>query len=190
MPTTGELIHAAAILVDTSVEYTADEFAAVLDAFVDAAEDKIRALRFVAKAAESRADSLKAEAALYAAAAKSHAATAERVTARAVMLLEAAELVGELLTGARLQANGGKMPLVYAPGFDATALPFDLQRVTVEANADAIRAVLAKGGEIEGVSVGTVGRHLRWTEVPAEHRRDIVARLKSAPDADADGGGK
>ena len=163
-PTTGELIQAAAILVDASADYTADEFAAVLDAFVDAAEDKIRALRFVAKAAESRADALKAEAAAYTAAARSHAANAERVTARAVELLEAADLVGELLTGARLQANGGKVPLVYAPGFDATALPFDLQRVTVEANADAIRAVLAKGGEVEGVSVGAAGRHLRWTE--------------------------
>ena len=162
-PTTGELIQAAAILVDTSVEYTADEFSAVLDAFVEAADDKIRALRFVAKAAESRADALKAEAAAYTAAARSHAANAERVTARAVMLLEAAELVGEVLTGARLQANGGKAPLVYAVGFIAADLPYDLQRVKVEPNADAIRAALARGESVYGVAVGEAGRHLRWT---------------------------
>ena len=162
-PTTGQLIQAAAILVDASAEYTADEFSAVLDAFVDAAEDKIRALRFVAKAAESRADALKAEAAAYTAAARSHAANAERVTARAVELLEAAELVGELLTGARLQVNGGKAPLVYAVGFIAADLPYDLQRVKVEPNADAIRAAIAKGESVYGVAVGEAGRHLRWT---------------------------
>ena len=161
--TTGDLIHAAAILVDTSADYTADEFAAVLDAFVEAADDKIRALRFVAKAAESRADGLKAEAAAYTAAARAHAATAERVTARAVELLEAAELVGEALTGARLQPNGGKAPLVYAVGFVAGDLPYDLQRVRIEPNADAIRAALAKGESVPGVAVGESGRHLRWT---------------------------
>ena len=163
-PTTGELIQAAAILVDTSADYTADEFAAVLDAFVDAAEDKIRALRFVAKAAESRAAALKAEAAAYTATARAHAANAERVTARAVMLLEAAELVGELLTGARLQANGGKAPLVYAADFVAGDLPSDLQRVIVEANADAIRAALQRGEPVPGVELAPVGRHLRWVE--------------------------
>ena len=161
-PTTGDLIQAAAILVDTSVEYTADEFAAVLDAFVEAADDKIRALRFVAKAAESRSDSLKAEAAAYTAAARSHAANAERVCARAVELLEAAELVGAVLTGARLQANGGKAPLVYAADFVAADLPYDLQRVRVEPNADAIRAAIAKGEAVPGVAVGEAGRHLRW----------------------------
>ena len=164
MPTTGELIQAAAILVDTSAEYTPEEFAAVLDAFVDAADDKIRALRFVAKAAESRSDALKAEAAAYTAAARAHAANAERVTARAVDLLEAAELVGELLTGARLQVNGGKAPLVYAADFVAGDLRAELQRVRVEPNADAIRAAIAQGEAVYGVAVGEAGRHLRWTE--------------------------
>jgi len=162
-PTTGELIQAAAILVDTSADYTADEFAAVLDAFVEAADDKIRALRFVAKAAESRADSMRAEAALYAAAARAQAAVAERVTARAFQLMEAAELVGETLPGARLQANGGKPALLYALDFAATALPFTLQRVSVEPDADAIRAAIAKGEAVPGVSIRPAARHLRWT---------------------------
>ena len=190
MPTTADLIHAAAMLVETSWEMTQEEFAERLEAFVAESTDKIAALRAVYKAAEGRAAACESEADLYYAAAKAHGTNADRVKARAFLLMEAAEMAGETLPGARLQANGGKVPLVYAPGFDATALPFDLQRVTVEANADAIRAVLAKGGEVDGVAVGVVGRHLRWTEVPAEHRRDIVARMKSAPDADADGGGK
>ena len=87
-----------------------------------------------------------------------------RARRRAVELLEAAELVGELLTGARLQANGGKAPLVYAADFVAGDLPYDLQRVRVEPNADAIRAAIAKGEAVYGVAVGEAGRHLRWTE--------------------------
>ena len=162
-PTTGDLIQAAAVLVDTSADYTADEFAAVLDAFVEAADDKIRALRFVAKAAESRADSMRAEAALYAAAARAQAAVAERVTARAFQLMEAAELVGETLPGARLQANGGKPGLMYALDFAATELPALLQRVIVEPDGDAIRAAIAKGEAVPGVSIRPAGRHLRWT---------------------------
>ena len=106
---------------------------------------------------------LKAEAAAYTAAARAHAANAERVTARAVDLLEAAELVGEVLAGARLQANGGKAPLVYAADFVAGDLRAELQRVRVEPNADAIRAALARGESVYGVAVGEAGRHLRWT---------------------------
>lgn len=162
--TTSELIHHAAMLVESGWELPADEFDSELSAFVDNATDKIAALRAVNKAAEARATALKAEAALYAAAAKTHQSNADRVKARAFALMEAAEHAGETLAGARLQPNGGKAPLVYAADFDATGLPFELQRVTVEADADAIRAVLAKGGEVSGVSVGATGRHLRWTE--------------------------
>lgn len=164
MTTTAQLIHEAAMLVETSIDYDADTFAENLEEFLLRAESKIVALRCVHKAAESRAASLKAEAALYAAAAKTHAANADRVKDRAYMLMEAAELTGEVLTGARLQANGGSAPLVYAPGFVATDLPFDLQRVSVEPNADAIRAALAKGEAVPGVTVGERGRSLRWTE--------------------------
>lgn len=162
--TTAELITAAAILVDTSADYTADEFAEHLEAFVAAAEDKIKALRIVCRAAEGRAAACKAESALYAAAAKTYAGNADRVKARAFMLMEAAEIAGETLLGARLQPNGGKQPLVYAADFDASALPFDCQRVTVEADADKVRNALAAGAALAGVTLGEVGRHLRWRE--------------------------
>lgn len=161
--TTAQLIHEAAMLVETSIDYTPEEFAENLEGFVMRAENKIVALRCVHKAAEARAASLKAEAALYAAAAKTHATNAERVKSRAYMLMEAAELTGETLAGARLQANGGKPALVYAAGFDATALPFAYQRVVVEPDADALIAALAKGEAIEGVTLAERGRHLRWT---------------------------
>lgn len=162
--TTSELIHAAALMVETSWEMTPEEFEERLAAFVAESSDKIAALRAVCKAAEGRAAVCKAEADAYAAAAKVHKNNAERVKARAFALMEAAEATGETLPGARLQVNGGVAPLVYAEGFDANALPFTLQRVTVEPNADAIRAALAKGENVPGVVVGERGRSLRWTE--------------------------
>lgn len=164
MSTTSQLIHAAAMLVETSWEMTADEFEERMEAFLAESTDKIAALRAVCKAAEGRAATCKAEAALYAAAGKTHAANADRVKSRAFALMEAAEHAGETLTGARLQANGGKPSLVYAAGFDATSLPFAYQRVIVEPDADAIAAVLAKGEAVEGVTLAERGRHLRWVE--------------------------
>ena len=162
--TTQELIHAAAMLVETSWEMPSEEFEERIAAFVAESTDKIAALRAVCKAAEGRATALKAEAAAYTAAAKAHANNADRVKARAFALMEAAEHAGETLAGARLQPNGGKQPLVYAADFDATALPFEFQRVSVEADADAIAAAIAKGEAVAGVTLGERGRHLRWTE--------------------------
>jgi len=162
-PTTADLIHAAAMLVETSSEMTADEFAERLEAFIDESESKIAALRAIFKAAEGREATCKAEAALYTTAGKAHATTAERVKGRALALMEAAEHAGETLTGARLQPNSAA-PLLYAPDFDATALPFDMQRVKVEPNSAAIAAALERGEVVPGVTMGVRGRHLRWTE--------------------------
>jgi len=162
--TTAQLIHAAALMVETSWEMTPEEFDERLAAFVAESTDKIAALRAVCKAADGRAATCKAEAAAYSAAAKSHATNAERVKARATALMLAAEETGETLPGARLQVNGGTAPLVYAEDFDPASLPFTLQRVTVEPNADAIRAAIAKGETVPGVTLGERGRSLRWTE--------------------------
>ena len=161
--TTSELIHAAALMVETSWEMTAEEFEERLAAFVAESTDKIAALRAVCKAAEGRVTTCKAEAAAYSAAAKSHARTAERVKERATALLLAAEATGEELPGARLQANGGAVPLVYADGFDVNALPMKFWRVTVEPNADAIRKAIEAGETLPGVSLGERGRSLRWS---------------------------
>ena len=162
--TTQELIHAAALLVENSWELAPEDFEAHLAAFVAASDDKIKALRYVCKAAEGRAAACKAEAAAFSAAAKVHANNADRVKGRAFLLMEAAEQTGEALSGARLQMNGGGAPLAYAPDFNARSLPSDLQRVIVEANADAIRAALQRGEPVPGVELAPVGRHLRWVE--------------------------
>jgi hypothetical protein len=166
-PTTADLIAAAGLLLESSWTMEPDEFDARLSAFMQASGDKLRALRFVAKAAESRAAGCKAEAAAYAAAAKAASARSERVTALAAALYCAAREIGEELPGGRMQANGGAVPLVYADGFSAAALPAALQRVTVEPNAEAIRAALARGEAVPGVELGERGEHFRWVEAPA-----------------------
>ena len=164
MTTTRDLIMQAAILVERGWELPAEEFEAALASFVADSADKIAALRAVYRAAEGRAATCKAEADLYAAAAKRHKATAEQVRQRAQALAEAAEAAGETLPGVRLQVNGGAAPLQFAEDFDVDALPFALQRVTVEPNPDAIRAALERGETLPGVTLGARGRALRWTE--------------------------
>jgi hypothetical protein len=63
---------------------------------------------------------------------------------------------------ARIQANGGKLPVVYDAGLDPRALPPEYQRVTVEADGDAIRAALEAGREVPGCVLGARGEGVRW----------------------------
>ena len=164
MTTTHDLLNTADFLVSEGWQLPAEEFEQRLADFVAGADDKIKALRIVCKLAEGRAATCKAEAEAYTAAAKASANTAGRVKALAFALVEAAELAGETLPGARLQPNGGKPALRFVDGFDAASLPFELQRVVVEADSDAIRAAIARGVLVPGVDVALQGRHLRWVE--------------------------
>lgn len=163
MTPTADLLNTADLLVSRGWELPAEEFDAMLADWLANADDKIKALRVVCKLAEGRAAMCKAEAAAYAAAARASENTAGRVKQLAFALVEAAELAGESLPGARLQPNGGKPALRFVDGFDAATLPFELQRVVVEADGDAIRAAIARGVLVPGVDVAPQGRHLRWT---------------------------
>ena len=164
--TSNELINAAGLLLETSWEMTPDEFAERLEAFVAESGDKLAALRHIAKLAEARGAGCKAEAAAWTNAARAANNRAESVKARAELLYCAARALGEALPGGRMQTNGGAAPLVFAPDFDVTLLPMTCQRVSVEPVAEAIRAAIAAGDELPGVSVGTPGEHFRWTEEP------------------------
>lgn len=164
MTTTHDLLNTADLLVSEGWQLPAEEFDARLADFVAGATDKIAALRIVCKLAEGRAATCKAEADAYTAAAKASANTAGRVKALAFALVEAAELAGERLPGARLQPNGGKPALRFVDGFDPATLPFELQRLVVLPDSDAIRAAIARGVLVPGVDVAPVSRHLRWVE--------------------------
>ena len=58
-----------------------------------------------------------------------------------------------------LVGNGGKVPLKL--DVPAESLPPRFQKTTIEYNLDALRAALAAGETIAGVTLGTPGTHLR-----------------------------
>lgn len=165
MPTTQELIDRAFALISTSYEYTPEDFDALLASFVEESGDKLAALRAVAKAADATAATHRAEADAHHRRAKAEAAKADRCKERAYALLSAMRDAGEdpkVKGVARLQANGGKLPLVYAPDFAAADLPPAMQRVVVEADTDAIRLMLDNGLPVRGVTLGPRGEGVRW----------------------------
>ena len=164
--TSNELINAAGLLLETSWEMTPEDFAERLEAFVAESGDKLAALRHVAKLAEARGAGCKAEAAAWTNAARAANNRAESVKARAELLYCAARELGEALPGGRMQPNGGAPPLAFAEDFDPFLLPASCQRVSVEPNADAIRLALAAGEALPGVALGERGEHFRWTEEP------------------------
>jgi hypothetical protein len=166
MSTTFDLVSAADLLLATSWEFTEEEFAARLDAWLAKSADKLGALRAVCKLAEGRQAACKAEAATWTGAARSAGTRAERVKELARVLYCAARELGEELPGGRMQANGGETPLVFAEGFDPHTLPVIYQRVTVEADVASIRAALQAGSTFAGITLGERGEHFRWAEAP------------------------
>ena len=60
---------------------------------------------------------------------------------------------------ASITKNGGKLPIVLT--VDPKDLPFDFQRVKIEANSDAIRDALEHGQEVPGAELGERGEHIK-----------------------------
>lgn len=61
-----------------------------------------------------------------------------------------------------IQKNGGKVPVIVPENFDATKLPPQFQKITIEVDTDAVRAHLLAGSEtIGGIKLGEVGSHVR-----------------------------
>lgn len=164
MPSTFDLIDEADRLLLLSWGYESADFDAALTSFVAAAADKLHALRVVVRLAEGRVLTCKGEAMIWDGAAKAAANRAERCKYLAEHLYRASVELGEPLPGGKLQQNGGKPPLVYAEGFAASSLPAAYQRVTVEADTDAIRAALERGEVVPGVELGDRGAHFRFVE--------------------------
>lgn len=168
MPTTYDLLVIADSFLAGSWELTEEEFATRLESFVGESADKLAALRAVHTQLTARAATCKAEAERLTAGRKSAERQDARVTALAYALLAKMRELGEkpAVEGvARIQANGGKAPLV---GLDTLTedqirdLPFDLVRIERRPDADAIRKVLESGGTVPGVRIGERGEGVRF----------------------------
>lgn len=165
MPTTYDLLSAAALFLATSGELEPEEFTARLDAFLAESGDKLAALRAIAKAAAATEAMHREESAGHDARANRAAATEDRMRDLAYQLLAARRELGEdpkVAGVARIQRNGGKAPLLGLDTLDADTLPGDLVVVTRRPDVAAIRAVLDAGGTVPGVTLGERGEGVRW----------------------------
>lgn len=164
MATVYELTAAAARMVALwqDGEMTDEELAVNLDSFLDAAGDKLSALRAVVIRAEAEADLLKREAALLTDRRKRAESVVERCTARAGDLLAAMRDAGQApkVPGVvSLATNGGKLPVVVT---DPELIPIRFQRVQVTPDTDKIRAALEAGADVPGCALGERGESVRW----------------------------
>ena len=155
----------------------ASDRAAILDALVDAGGELTPELAAQLDAADGDFSQKLAACAVMvknlAAEAEKHGDEARRQADRAAALQHAAESlkgymklqmtvadVAKIEGVARIQANGGNQPVLFAG--DPSALPTEYQRVKVELDAQKVLAA-AKAGQTlpEGVTVGERGTHIR-----------------------------
>jgi hypothetical protein len=61
----------------------------------------------------------------------------------------------------RIQANGGKVPVILADTATPESVPAEYVRVTYSIDGDAVRAALEAGAALDFAQFGTVGSHLR-----------------------------
>lgn len=163
MPSTLDLLTSADTLLATSGDLTPEEFDATLAAWLGDSADKAERLAAVRFAAATKADAHKAQAEAHGAARKRHEATIDRCASMMTALLVARRELGEApkIPGvARLQRNGGKVPVVIA---DPSAIPLAFCVVPAPVpDKTRIGAALADGIEVPGAVLGEVGESLRW----------------------------
>lgn len=71
------------------------------------------------------------------------------------------ETAGGAVLKAKIQKNGGKLPLMIAEGTKPESLPFEFQKITYEVDNDAVREALDNGQELDFAKYGERGESLR-----------------------------
>ena len=71
------------------------------------------------------------------------------------------ESAGGAVLKAKIQKNGGKLPLMIAEGTKPESLPFEFQKITYEVDNDAVREALDNGQELDFAKYGERGESLR-----------------------------
>jgi hypothetical protein len=164
VPTTYELLNAADRLMSEAAEMEIDAFDARLTAWLGDGDEKLTRLAAWSRAAAAREARDTEQRDAYNVAIERSKREQERAKALALDLLTKREELGDApaVPGvARLQANGGKPPLVI---LDPAAVPPAWCRPAVSPgpDTDRIRAALDAGETIPGVTLGERGRHVRW----------------------------
>lgn len=71
------------------------------------------------------------------------------------------ESAGGAVLKAKIQKNGGKLPLMIAEGTKPESLPFEFQKITYDIDNDAVREALDNGQELDFAKYGERGESLR-----------------------------
>ena len=123
-------------------------------------DDKVEQWCHAIKNQEGERDAIKAEADRLSAKAASLTKQVDRMknTLRIYMTEANRKKAGNTIK-ASITKNGGKLPIVLT--VDPKDLPFDFQRVKIEANSDAIRDALEHGQEVPGAELGERGEHIK-----------------------------
>lgn len=144
-----------------------EDLAARLDAITGAFGDKVEKCQLVFRHMTGDAAACKAFAEAVAKPYQERAARLEAMAERMKKYVYAAMVAAKLdrvetpLGGARIQGNGGVLPVLFDG--DAAKLPAEFQRVTYELDRGKVLAAhAAKQSLPEGVKVGERGRSLRW----------------------------
>lgn len=162
--TTTDILAEGRAIADAWADLSPDDLDAALAGFADTSDDKLRALRAVAMAADSTAALYEAEAAPLLAVAAAHKRTVARVKASALALLHRRrelDLPVKLAGVVSLRGNGGALPLVFAPD---VPLPYEYTRAVPEPDNAKIREALEAGTEIPGVAFGARGESVAWAK--------------------------
>lgn len=165
MPSTYELLSAADLLMAESGELDPADFDAALCAWIGDGDDKLARIAAWHAACEARVERDTKHRAAFDAAIKRNKAECERAGVLAFDLLSKRAELGEaprVVGVARLQANGGKAPLLGLATVDPATLPDDLVVIERKPDVDAIRLALAAGREVPGVTVGERGQSVRF----------------------------
>lgn len=166
MPSTHVLLLAAEHLMVTASDYEDPaDFDAALDAWAEQTGDKLAAYAAVHACAKGAIARDTEQRNAWDAAIKRSERTVERVKEGAAALLAKLEETGKpaKVPGvARLQTNGGRVPLLGLDTLDAATLPDALVIVSRVPDTAAIRARVEAGETVPGVSLGAPGRHVRF----------------------------
>lgn len=156
---TADYEHVLGMLYDD--DYDEDTVIDTLDAIEGAIEDKADGYAMIMRMVDSDIESIKAEETRLASRRKALESKKQRMKAN---LYDAMKTVGKTkfktaLFSFGIQKNGGKRALVLDVGVDK--LPPEMQKVTIEANNDALRQLLGDKESCEYCHLAEQGESLR-----------------------------
>jgi hypothetical protein len=156
------LVECGGELTDEQSEIAIDEWLAEANATV---ERKLNGVGWLIREFEAKADAREQAAKALMALAGADGNQAKQIKERAKMFLEMCGLTKVETEHFKftIAANGGALPLIVPPGWEAepASAPEAFHKVEIRLNRDAIREAIRNDEETHGAKLGERGTHLR-----------------------------